>query len=748
MRKLYLMAGMALITHAAIAQTQNLGQPLSYSKKVNLSKKGYTLPAINNQAEQSYYTQLAQQNGEKLLQYGKPHDVSINFFQEASKQVLPNGDNLYQYFIESPTAVSLNVIFNKFRLEQGTVLYLFNEEKTKYIGAYTSLNNSAAQQLGTELLYTKRIYIEVQEPVENQGKSQLEIGRLIHGFMNLDELVAKSLNDSGDCNIDVNCPQGSGWEIPRNGVAMLVNGGGGFCTGSMVNNTAGTNTPYFLTADHCGDNPTNWVFRFRWESPEASADCGTNSPSANGPTNMNINGGVTRASYAPSDFHLIELNSLPLQEWEVTYNGWDRTDIPSLSGAGIHHPSGDIKKISISSATYVSEPYFGPDDNHWHVTWSDGVTEGGSSGSPVFNQYRRVVGQLHGGASFCGNDDLSDFYGKFFTSWTGGGTPSTRLSDWLDPQSTGVDFIDANVSNSLDPFFTSSVIGAAGTLCGGNLTPQVILTNGGSTPMTMATLSYIVDGVSTPISWTGSLGLFESDTITLPALTLGNGTHTITITVNDPNGTIDENLDNNGVSNQFNVVVGGQDLVLEMNLDCYANETSWEIVDNNSVVYFQGDNYAQQDNYTVTHDICLNEGCYDLIVYDSYGDGMSSTDCDPGSFRLYDSTETVLTYLDSLDADFGQMIVKNFCVGETSAIHLQEKSNLKVYPNPFHTGFKVSAGGEIIRSARLLDVTGKCVFVAENLDSPEVSLNPSVKNGAYFLIVTTDNLQIIEKIVK
>ena len=741
------MVGFALMAQAAAAQTQNLGQPVSYSKKVSLTKKGYTLPAINNQAENEFYTQQARERGEKLLQYGKAHDVQINFFEEATKKILPNGDNLYQYFIESPTAISLNVIFEKFRLEQGTLLYLFNEDKSQYIGAYTSLNNSAAEKLGTELLYSKRIYIEVQEPAENQGKSKLEIGRIIHGFINLDEFVEKSLNDSGDCEIDVNCPQGSGWELPRNGVAMLVNGSGGFCTGSMVNNTAGTTTPYFLTANHCGNDPTNWIFRFRWESPEESADCGTNAPSVNGPTNMNINGGVTRSKYSPSDFHLIELNAIPDQAWEVTYNGWDNTNVPALSGAGIHHPAGDIKKISLSSEAYVSEAYFGQDENHWHVFWSDGVTEGGSSGSPIFNQYRRIVGQLHGGSSYCGGDDLSDFYGKFHDSWTGGGTSSTRLSDWLDPQSTGVTSIDANVTNSLDPFFASSIMGTQGTLCSGNVSPQIVLTNGGSVVMTTANLNYIVDGVSTPITWNGSLGLFESETINLPAVTLGNGAHTITVTVNDPNGTLDENPDNNTVTNTFNVVVGGQDLVLEMNLDCYANETSWEIVDENSTVFFQGGNYVQQDNYTVTHDICLNEGCYDLIVYDSYGDGMSSNECDPGSFNLYDAEQNVLTGLDPADADFGTSTIKNFCVGESSLVDLKTKSQLKVFPNPFNSGFKVS-GSELIRTAEILDVTGKRVFIAENINAYELSLNPVVKSGTYFLLIGTDKGQIIEKIIK
>ena len=45
-----------------------------------------------------------------------------------------------------------------------------------------------------------------------------------------------------------------------------------------------------------------------------------------------------------------------------------------------------------------------------------------------------MVGLLHGGWADCDNDE-PDWYGRFYTSWTGGGTPDTRLSDWLDPNS-------------------------------------------------------------------------------------------------------------------------------------------------------------------------------------------------------------------------------------------------------------------------------------------------------------------------
>lgn len=750
MKKLTLTLGLIASLSFLHAQTSNLGQPASYSKKIALGKKGYQLPNFNNFELLNYYENQAQQNGTKLMQYGEPHDVSINFFNQAERTILPNGNSVYQFYIQSENALSLNVIFTKFNLAQGTILYLFNEAKTKYIGAYTSLNNNAAQQLGTELLYDNKIYIEVQEPKENIGKSTLEIGRVVHGFIHLDNHMDKSLNDSGDCEIDVNCPQGSGWELQRNGVGMLVNGGGGFCSGGMVNNTAGATTPYFLTANHCGNDPSAWIFRFRWESPEGQEDCGTTNPSVNGPQNMNVNGGVTRASYAPSDFHLIELNAIPDQTWDVVYNGWDHSGNPPSSGAGIHHPAGDIKKISLSANDYVAEPYTSAAADHWHVFWTDGVTEGGSSGSPIFNEYHRVVGQLHGGASFCGGSDLSDFYGMFSVSWDGGGTPSTRLSDWLDPQSTGVPFIDANVTNSLDPFFTTSVEGVQGTLCSADATPYVVLTNGGSVVMTDATINYTIDGTSDSFPWTGNLGLFESDTVYIPVTTFTAGSHTLTVTVTNPNnGQTDENMNNNGASTTFNVVIGGNMVNLQFNFDCYANETSWEIQDSNNDVIFQGGNYDNnnQTEYTLEKQVCLNNGCYDLIIHDSYGDGMTSSGCNDGSVYVTYNGDT-LTELAPADANFGNQVIKNFCLNQQSSVTELDENLVSIYPNPFTNEFTVNAHGLEIKNIAIYDVSGKEIMAVStnNVMKQNISFNP--KQGTYILKVETSNGIIVKKLIK
>jgi subtilisin-like proprotein convertase family protein len=113
---------------------------------------------------------------------------------------------------------------------------------------------------------------------------------------------------------------------------------------------------------------------------------------------------------------------------------------------GIHHPNTDEKRISFEYDPTTTTSYLGTavPGNGTHVRvedWDLGTTEPGSSGSPLFDQNHRVIGQLHGGYASC-TSQTSDWYGRFSVSWTGGGSPSSRLSDWLDPTGTGAMTVD------------------------------------------------------------------------------------------------------------------------------------------------------------------------------------------------------------------------------------------------------------------------------------------------------------------
>jgi len=155
-----------------------------------------------------------------------------------------------------------------------------------------------------------------------------------------------------------------------------------------------------------------------------------------------------------TDFALMEMNSSPANNARFSWLGWDRSGNTPTTGTGIHHPAGDVMKISFDYHSLVpnnstidwGNSIISPVSTHWTVGYDHGTTEGGSSGSPLFDQNKRVIGQLHGGDSGCA--PITKYYGRFNLSWTGGGTNDTRLSNWLDPTGSGV--ITVNTSRSVN----------------------------------------------------------------------------------------------------------------------------------------------------------------------------------------------------------------------------------------------------------------------------------------------------------
>jgi len=748
MKKQLLAGAFLLACMQLAAQTQSLGQPVSWKGKVLISKKTIALPVINNQAEQTAEFARRAATQEKDLRYGVEQAVNADFMQEAAVQVLPNGDVLRQLTIKSPGAISINMVFSQFELAKGSRLYLFNNDQTEYIGAHTSLNNNANKALGTELIHDDVVTIELTEPAAVAGTSTLVLGHIVHGFLDLETEMAKALNGSGSCEYDVNCPIGAGWENQRNAVAIMMNGSGGFCTGSLLNNTSGTIIPYFLSAAHCGTNPTTWVFRFRWESPAGQADCATSAPSVNGPTTMNVNGGTLRASGTNSDFTLTELNSAPDPAWGVYYNGWDRTENFSPGATAIHHPAGDVKKISFENTTLISTTFGScPPNSHWGVTsWDQGVTEGGSSGSPLFDVNHRTIGQLHGGASVCGGSSLSDEYGKVSVSWTGGGTNSSRLSNWLDPGNTGVTFVDgvdpAGPGVTVDAALNTPS-GVSGTVCSASVTPQVTILNSGSNPLTAATITYGFDGNYTLVyNWTGSLNQYQTQVVTLPAAAMAGGAHTFQATVSNPNGSTDGNLTNNVTTSSFTTIVNGETADLALTIDCYGSETTWELIDTTSetVVYSGGPYQDDMGGTVITQSFCLSGACYQFVIYDEWNDGMTSSDCASGSYTIENADNVQIAGLTQAQANFGGENTQLFClIDYTGLSELNDLQRLwSVYPNPAENILNIDMSAiEGAKSLIIRNTTGQLVRSAETSGAQETVEVTGLSKGVYFVTLTS-----------
>ena len=352
---------------------------------------------------------------------------------------------LWTMAIESKGAYSINFVFNDFHLPEGAELYISNEEGDMLYGPVTSKVNTENGHFLTDLIKGDKVTIYLFEPSNKRNESQLTIKRVVHAYLDLYGNLDRSL----DCNNNIACfPV---WSKESDAVALvLLSNGAELCSGSLLMTANLSFRPYFLSAFHCIDtdlpngslssseisNAENWMFKFQYKMSSCSGGHVT--------SGVTYNRATFRAAWNNTDFALMELRNSPAGDSRFSWLGWDRSGNTPTSGTGIHHPSGDVMKISfdynsLSSNTSIISWKGGissPVNTHWIVGLDSGTMEGGSSGSPLFDQNRRVVGQLHGGFSGCA--PITKYFGQFHHSWIGGGTNSTRLSNWLDPYGSGV----------------------------------------------------------------------------------------------------------------------------------------------------------------------------------------------------------------------------------------------------------------------------------------------------------------------
>jgi lysyl endopeptidase len=556
MKKLILIISLVIITILSYSQINIGGLPHSFDNKlVEEISSGIEFKTVDAKNVPAYKNEDAMFDAYKDRPWRFGENISVNFSITNSgiTDILSNGDKIWRLGIYSPGALSINLTFDKYKLPRGAKLFIYNSEKTEVLGAFTELNNQTDGWFATTLLRSDAVIIEYYEPSTSDFQGELNLCRVTHGYRNAFDYAEKAFGSSGSCNVNVACTQSAGWENEIRSVCMLVSGSNGFCTGSLINNTNNDGTPYMLTADHCYSDPSSWIFWFNWQSSTCS-NPGT-SPAYN-----SISGATLKSRNSSSDFCLVQMNQTPPSNYNVFYSGWNRTLDQDIMGTifGIHHPSGDIKKISwansgITTTTYLQNTIPG-DASHWRVTsWSDGTTtEGGSSGSPLYDPNHRIVGQLHGGYAAC-NNTSSDWYGKFGVSWTGGGTNESRLSNWLDPYSTSPLTCEGYDPNT--PVLTLdakplAVSVPSSNYCGEqNINPTVTIKNNGTLTITNLIIKYTINNIDTVVfSWTGNLNSTETTDVIFPEIALLSGSFTFRVFTTLPNGQQDLNSANDTIS--------------------------------------------------------------------------------------------------------------------------------------------------------------------------------------------------------
>ncbi len=658
-----------------------------------------------------------------LLTFDKPSDVDELINQEVAKGQIFNfgrfvtcdinsdtkgswtnmeGGKVWTLAIQADEAKGISLYYDDFWIPSGGELYIYNPSQSQKIGPFTSKNNPPSGVYATEVIYGDMLILEYFQPSHVMSELKLSINRFVYAYRDISGGQLSGYNSSDDCQVNANCSEGNAWENQKKSVCRIQIGSGwnvGLCSGALVNNTLNNCTPYVLSADHCfsggdiSDNDLNQsIFYFNYRSSNCNNSVPNNTHSITGCSRVVNSGG--EGDVGDPDFFLVELNSDP--DFDPYFSGWNRSNSPATSGVSIHHPSGDIMKISTftNSLSTSSGLGFGFDNTtHWQVQWASttnghGVTEGGSSGSPIYNQNSLLVGVLTGGSSFCDATNQTDIYGKLWHGWDQlSNSSSEQLKPWLDPANTNAVTLNGLYCNQ----------SAAVTAAFNSSETNVCLNSS-------VTFSSISSGEITAYEWQ-----FPGGT---PSSAIGSGPHNVTY--NSP-GTYDVSLSVTGTENsdEFSmndyISVAANLVELDFLPDCYGEETSWELQNTNGQVvysvssgYYPGGNNAQDmesNPENVIENWCLLDGCYKFIVEDEYGDGLygSQHTCEfDGDFTIYDNDGNTLTELNEPNSDFGDDITLEFCVesGLSTSYNLSETFQFGLFPNPTDGVFTLESNNE------------------------------------------------------
>jgi len=765
MKKIWLLAIGFCIVNSTIAQTNENLTPKSfdYDKRQIIRietewLKPYTkeeLAALDKQD-----TELG-----RLPKFSRSISTDFNLNNSGFWTTLSNGDRVWQMAIKAPNAKALIPFLNEFHLPFGATLHFYSPNKSHVIGAYTSANNTSDGHFCAGVLPGEEVVIEYYEPSAVRGLGKIAIHEVGYAYrwVNGAEDVDRDFGGSGSCQVNVNCSEGNNFTDQKKSVVRILvqsNQGQGWCSGALINNAKNDCTPYLLSAQHCSEGTSTaqynqYVFYFNFEAT------GCINPSSQGTlANKFVNGCVKRADSndnggtSGSDFLLLELNSAPNVAWSPYYAGWNVANTAPTGGVGIHHPDGDIKKISTYTQTATNTSWGSASGSHWQVKWSattngHGVTEGGSSGSPIFNNNGEIVGTLTGGDSYCNAPNQPDKYGKMSYHWTSNGSTTARqLKPWLDPNNTGITSLAgvyspcaATVSNDAG---IQSIQSPVGSVCGAVISPVVLLRNYGSNTLTAVTINYTINGTLYTYNWSGSLNSFNNATVNLPSVNGTAGNYTMVVTTSLPNGTVDLNLTNDSKSTNFTLVGVAASLNLYLKTDEYGSETSWYIKNSNGTTVANGGPYSDNNNGLIINTpLCLPNGCYTLTLVDDYGDGMDGNLT--GAMNLKDiNTGTV--YATLTNPAFGYNVSFNFCV-QVSDVNALSTIKHKIYPNPNNGIFLLSTEAAKDLQVKVFNAIGM-LLLADNINQDTYLFDLSAQpKGIYFVQLTQNGATITDKII-
>lgn len=419
------------------AQIQSGGLPLGLSQPKSLLPAPLLTVAGPDVAEL-----LKADDRNPSNRFAAPVEVDIDINSHGNWTLLEDGTQVWQLRLRVPEAQGLLLFYEDFNLPVGAQMFVYSPRTNQVLGAYTGQSHLRTDRLFTGIIHGEEVIVEYQAPADN-FIVPFHIWRVDVVYKDAGpekELLSFGFGSSSTCHDNVACPEGAEWQNERNAAAriiVVVEEGSGYCTGTLINNTAQDGRLLFLSAFHCMDTytPIYDLWRFDFYYSGSSCDNPTEEPEF-----RSVLGCDSLAGRRAMDFLLLDLYPETTLGMEFYFAGWDRSGVAPDSTTIIHHPRGDIQKIAQANTNATvftnqinwSNGVTTPPNHHYRVTYTNGTTEVGSSGGALFDKHHRIVGQLHGDAGTTTCNATIAYFGRLSMAWEGPDTGS-RLKEWLDP---------------------------------------------------------------------------------------------------------------------------------------------------------------------------------------------------------------------------------------------------------------------------------------------------------------------------
>lgn len=330
----------------------------------------------------------------------------------------PLGNQYLPYRIVVSNTQAIRIHLENIQLPVGAYFLVYATQKpTECRGPYNAAYLHGRNDLWTESIFATDVtLLACLPPGTNPNDIAFSIREIIDTFDF--PLINSSNKGVGNCHLDVTCyPAWATEALAVAGIGTINVVGSIWCTGALLNDNSTPHGNYFMTAYHCvGSQAAANTTEYYWFYQTATCNGTPPSPSSVPRTGGGAEFLAGMNKNVGNDFCFLKLRqSVPAG---VAYVGWTTDPVASHAAiTGIHHPDGSFKRISFGTLQSSRA-------NWWDVMWSQGVTEPGSSGSPLFNSNHLFVGQLWGGDSSCSDPQGIDHYGRFNVSYP-------IISQWL-----------------------------------------------------------------------------------------------------------------------------------------------------------------------------------------------------------------------------------------------------------------------------------------------------------------------------